>query len=342
MKKADEAGEAPRVLVVKLSSLGDLFCALPAVHCIKQGMGATVDWVTQPEYGELVRCFCDVEEVLLFPRRAYPTRAWRFYRRLRARVYDRIIDLQGLLKSACLVGRFARGRQRLGPAYSREGARWFYTETAEGDVSAHAVEQALDVVRHMGLDVAEVRFPVVFPKPELSSAGPRVAFVPCSRWRSKDWPPQQFAQLGRVLQEQAGAVIYLVGGNADRATCRRIAEALTGETVNLCGTTRLPETGGYLAEMDLVVSVDSGPMHMAAAQGVPVLALFGTTDPRRTGPYGNGHHVLLSEAAWQADNLARKYKKEKDNAPWHITTEKVVEAALEMLASRKRSGEGSQ
>ena len=104
-----------------MSSLGDLFHALPAVHNLKAGLGAEVDWVVQPEYAALARCFTDVSRVIVFPRRAFFSGLFPFLRALRAERYDRIVDLQGLFKSA-LVARLARGGTRIGPSFHRESA----------------------------------------------------------------------------------------------------------------------------------------------------------------------------------------------------------------------------
>ena len=283
-----------RVLVVKLSSLGDLFHALPSVHLLKKQLNAEVDWVTQPEYAGLVGCFTDVRRVITFPRRRLISGLPEYLRAVRREQYDYIVDFQGLLKSA-LAARCARGGRRIGPSYQREGACVFYHDTAgPRNKNRHAVDEALDVVRFLDLPVNETVFPVSFPPYALKGAGPRVAFIPCSRWPTKNAPPALFAGVGRLLLQQGVQTIYLAGSPADSAVCRFMEEELKDErVVNVCGRTSLPELGGLLSRMDLVLTVDSGPMHLAAAAGVRVAAFFGATDPGRTGPYGN-HHLLIT------------------------------------------------
>lgn len=283
-----------RILVVKLSSLGDLFHALPAVHVLKQELGVSVDWVTQTNYVDLVRCFTDVDRVIGFPRRGFLGQAGPFLRALRRDHYSHVIDLQGLLKSA-FVSRLARADLRIGPSFAREGSRWFYTVVAgEADKERHAVEEALDVVRYLGLREHQPAFPVRFPRKALDEPRPRVALIPRSRWATKNWPAENFVAVARGLQDKAGATVFLVGGPDDTDVCGEIEARLAGRVVNACGRTSLVELGSLLQEMDLVVSVDSGPMHMAAAVGRPVLAVFGATDPKRTGPYGPAHRVILA------------------------------------------------
>jgi lipopolysaccharide heptosyltransferase I len=291
--------ERPRLLIIKLSSFGDIFHALPAVHNLKTALGADVDWLTQPEYAALVRCFPEVETVLTFPRQ----RPWAglpaFVRGLRARRYDLVVDLQGLLKSA-VAARLAHAGRRLGPSFQREGARWFYDAVVgPRDKDRHAVEECLDGVRYLGLPVAPVEFPVRFPAVANPWPGPRVAIVPVSRRWNKNWPESHFLALAASLRRELDAALYVMGGPAERPVCERLIAglgALAGDRVmNLAGRTDLVQMGSWMGGMDVVVANDSGPIHMAAALGIPVVTMFGPTDPRRTGPYGSMHRVLTSD-----------------------------------------------
>lgn len=286
-----------RVLIVKLSSLGDIFHALPTVRALKAGLDADIDWVTQPEYVDLVRCFTDVSRVIPFPRRGWIRGVWPFLKAVRGCRYDLVVDLQGLLKSA-LVSKLASSRKVIGPSFHREGSHLLYDQVAGPcDRNRHAVEEALDVVRLLGLVVPQVEFPVVFPEVEIVSPRPRVAVIPVSRWGSKNWPVEHYAEVTRLLMQRDSASIYLMGGGGDRDICATLQHALEkGQTcsrvINLAGRTSLVEMGSWLKGMDVVLANDSGPIHMAAAVNIPVVAMFGPTDPVRTGPYGKGHRVM--------------------------------------------------
>ena len=326
-----------RILVVKLSSLGDLFHALPAVHRLKTELGATVDWVTQNEYAELVECFTDVDRVIRFPRRGFGAGWKSFWRDLRQENYAGVVDLQGLLKSAG-VAWLARSGYRLGPSFHREGASCFYAEVAgPANRNRHAVEECLDTVRWLGLEAAPVEFPVRFPQVPVGTDRPRVALVPVSRWPSKNWPLAEYGRLARQLQDRLGAAIYLMGGpgSEETAACGTIAAQLApGRVMNLAGRTRLVEMGGWLQAMDLVIGNDSGPMHMAAAAGTPVLALFGPTDPVRSGPYGAGHRVLQPPEG-VCRGCRQKICRRNDGACLAaVTVERVMEAAESMLKAK--------
>ena len=324
----------PKALVVKLSSLGDVFHALPAVQQLHDGLGLDIHWVTQPEYGALVACFDPVSRVLPFPRRRFFRELPGWLRVLRAEPYEYVFDFQGLIKSA-LTGRLARAGRRVGPSFHREGA-WLAYDAVAGrrDRRRHAVDEALDFVRHFDLPVQPPAWKLNFPAAGQPGPSPRVGYLPCSRWVTKNWPPAHFAKLLPALHAQCGGSAWLFGSPADRAVCDALAQAAPEAAVfNRCGATSLVELGGELAGLDLLITVDSGPMHMAAALGVPVLALFGATDPGRTGPYGAGHRVLQHGGLdCQPCGSRRCLRTEQDNACLQeLAPERVLEAALQML-----------
>ncbi len=323
-----------KILVIKLSSLGDLFCALPVVHNLKVALNAQIDWVTQDEYVELVKCFTPVDRVIPFHRKAFFSGLLAFIQDLRTFEYDYIVDLQGLLKSA-VVARLARGKWRIGPSFSREGACLFYdAEAGKRNKNRHAVEESLDVVRFLKREVIEPEFPTKFPAVKLEGKRPRVAILPGSRWQTKTWPTGRFAQVAKRLADEKNASIFLLGGSADIEICKQIHGAIGGNTVNMAGKTSLPEMGGILKQMDLVISNDSGPAHMAAAARTPVLVMFGPTDPARTGPYGVGHRVIKTMLPCQPC-FSRACRYDSVKCMDELTVDTVCAAALDMLKSRK-------
>jgi len=152
-----------RILIVKTSSLGDLFHALPTVRSLKTQTGAHIDWVVSNQYTGLVDCFSDVDRAIPFYRKSFFSTFKSFLHDLRLHEYDYIIDLQGLFKSA-LVTRLARGRRRIGPSFYREGAELFYGEVAgRRDKNRHAVEECMDVIDHLGLERCPMEFPMHDP-----------------------------------------------------------------------------------------------------------------------------------------------------------------------------------
>ncbi len=316
-----------RLLVVKLSSLGDVLHALPVVHRLADGLGAEVDWVTQPEYVPLVRCVERVDRVIPFPRRRFLSGLGAFRRAVRDRDYGLVLDLQGLLKSA-VAARLARGERVVGVARRREGAGWLVSDAPPARPGPrHAVDRLLDVAEHLGL----ARTPVEFRMRALrAEAGPgrHVGMVPFSRWAAKNWPATNFAEAARAIRARSGAAVHLFGGPSDAEGCAGIAAAAGEGVENRAGRTGLPELAGWLAAMDAVLSVDSGPMHLAAAMGTPVVALFGPTDPRLTGPYGPGH-VVITPPGHAPDH---RYKGDDDTLIRGIAVESAVQGVLGLLS----------
>lgn len=326
-----------KALVVKLSSLGDLFHALPAVQQLQRELNCTMDWLTQPEYRELVSTFGPVDRVLTYPRRRVIRSLPGWVQALRAESYDYVFDFQGLLKSAVL-SRMARGTRRVGPSYQREGARFFYDEVADSaDRTRHAVDQALDIVQHMKIPLAEVTFDVAFPSFPLKGARPRIGYVPCSRWPTKNWRNDHFGTVLSTLNDQVGGTAYLLGDAGDKPICERIAKAAPHTSIqDFCGRTSLVELGGLISALDLLITVDSGPMHMAAALGVPTIALFGPTNPICTGPYGANHRIIQLSGLDCVPCLSHTCQRpNRDHACMdRLAPAQVIQAALEQLAGQ--------
>lgn len=321
-----------KILVIKLSSLGDLFHALPAVHNLKVGLDAEIHWVTTDSYVDLVGCFSDVDKVISFPRKSFFRDMGSFFSDLRSDEYDLVIDLQGLLKSA-IVTSCARGKRKVGPSYHREGARMFYGSVfGARNKNRHSIEENLDIVDHLKLTRIAPEFPIVVPEVSISEKHPRIAVVPASRWRTKNWPEECFVDVMNRLGKAKDTSFFLLGGPDEKAVCARIATEVDGVVVNMAGKSSLSETCSLLKEMDLVICNDSGPMHMAAAVGTPVLAVFGPTDHERTGPYGEANRVITARIDCRPC-FSRTCKKPGVPCLEGVTPERVAEAAMDMLNS---------
>lgn len=291
-----------RILAVKLSSLGDVLHALPAVAGFASVPGNEVEWAVQPQFAPLVERFSCVSRVWRVPRPS-ETRAWLgALAALRKERFDLVVDFQGLLKSA-VVARAPRASRVLGPSFAREGSRFFYDELAArpGGPRRHAVDECFDALRHEGVPVpAEPSFPLDLPPvdpdalaPALRGlSGPRVAVAPFSRWESKNWPAARFAEAIRLLVERRGARVYVAGGPGDAAASASIIESAGVPAANLCGRLSVAESASLFSRCAALLTNDSGPMHLAAAVGTRCVALFGPTSPDRTGPWGPRHRIL--------------------------------------------------
>ncbi len=284
----------PRILIVKLSSLGDILHVLPTVHALREQLGATIDWAVQPEYVPLVRCFPDVERIIPVPRHGLMGSFRKTWADIRACDYDLVVDLHGLFKSAW-VTRAARAKRRIGPSYARELSGLAYGERAgRRNRTRHAAEQAMDVLDYLGLKrPATPEVALRHPDATLPAAPLRIGFSPVSRWPTKNWPAAHFGQLAQRLARELGAKVFVLGTQADWAVGEAICKMEPANAANLCGRYSIPELFSVLKQCDLLIANDTGPVHMAAVQGKPSLVLFGPTRPDWTGPYGKGHHILM-------------------------------------------------
>lgn len=299
-----------KILIIKPSSLGDVVQALPVLRLLRRRWpDARIDWWLVEGLFPLLEDDPDLDERIPFARAGWNSagglRRWRdTLARIRDVRYDLVIDLQGLLRSGILTW-LASGAQTIGLDLRREGARLFYDFAVPRPADRpHAVDWYLDVVRCLGLDVRDLpeSLPVrpnVRQRVMRAMAGnePRlVAFIPGARWDNKRWPAAHFAALATELDPLGGNLRFgLFGGKDDRNLAKEITAGSKASFVDLTGRTSLSEMVEWLRASELVVTNDTGPMHIAAALGKPVIGLFGPTDPAQTGPYGGRAENLRIE-----------------------------------------------
>ena len=272
-----------RILIIKPSSLGDVVHALPAVNLIRRRFPeARISWLIRDSLVSLLKNCPVIDERIKFRRHDYtrfPSLLWR----LRRERFDVVVDLQGLFRSGVMAGA-TRAPRRIGLADAREGARWFYNEVVPVP-RAHAVDRYLLAAKHLGCETAPLEFPLGIPAH--ASAERLIAVNPSSRWKTKLWGDDKFVELVRQLPSNR---VVLTGSVADRLRCDFIAQGRR----NVAGGTDLFELAELYSRCAVVITNDSGPMHIAAAVGTPVIAIFGPTDPVLSGPYGKQHVVLRS------------------------------------------------
>jgi heptosyltransferase-1 len=336
-----------RILILKPSSLGDVVHALPVLRLLKQHRPeAEIYWWLEASLVPLLEDDPDLTEIIPFERRRWATprhwpEAWRSLRRLRHLSFDWVIDLQSLARSGA-VAWLTNGAFTIGLDDAREGARGFYdVAIARPSPQTHAVDWYLQVLPALGVPVHR-QFTWLPERPQVSArvleqwngaGAPWVALQPGARWDNKRWPVEHFARLVREPSAAlAEARFIILGGRADQSLGQAIAAANPDRCLDLTGKTSLPETIEWLRRCSALITNDTGPMHLAAALGTPVLALFGPTDPRRTGPYGSGHRVLrqpLPCAPCMKDSCANAQPLECLRA---IPPARVADAVAELLS----------
>jgi heptosyltransferase I len=321
---------ALKILILKPSSLGDIIQALPVLRLLKLHFrDAEIYWWVDPRFVSLLEGDPDLTGTVLFQRKRWTSpihwpEMFRSIRWMRAQHFDWVIDLQGLLRSGIFAW-LARGKLLVGLDNHREGGREgvsglydLAVRDSNGGRGAnrHAVERYLSILPALGVPnhtnfqwlperpavaaTVKSKWPMMAPaqagqgEVRGSVARPRwVAIQPCARWPTKCWPAQNFAELVRLFaQNESDARFVVMGGAGDRPAGEIITRAAPERVLNLCGETTLPEMVEWLRLCRLMITNDTGPMHAAAALGLPVVALFGPTDPQNTGPYGQLENVM--------------------------------------------------
>lgn len=306
--------ELKNILIVRLGAMGDIIHALPGAASLKHSFpAARITWVVEPQWVSLLEGNGFVDRIVIFRRREPGT--WGATRReLRAERYDLAVDFQGLIKSA-LVAHMARP-ERLAGYGSRNIREWpaglFYSARVESGAS-HVVDQALDLAAGAGANHLIRAFPLPAGRPEGNLPnGPFALASPLAGWVSKQWPLEYWEQLATLLHDKLGLPLVL---NGAPGTVPRIAGALLHESsvAGLIDATR---------RAAVVIGVDSGPVHLAAALNKPGVAIFGPTDPARNGPYGGDFQVFRMPGA----HTTHRRGAEIDDSMRAITPEQVFAA----------------
>ena len=312
--------EPKRVCLIKPSSLGDVVHALPVLSSLRERWPrAHLAWVVNRGLRGLLDNNPDLDEVIPFDRSKVRLNVGgiasisRFLLDLGRRRFDLAVDLQGLLRSG-VMARATGARVRVGLADSREGSRHFYTDRVDPPgPESHAVDRLLAVAEALGADISRPRFRVAIGPDDAAWSRsaleglprPLVAINVGARWLTKRWPPDRFAAVARRAVEERGAGLVLVGAPEDRPLVEALKVALGPiEALDLCGRTTLPQLASVASEVDVFLSNDTGPLHLAAATGSKVVGIYTCTSPSRTGPYGP-NALAVQSCVWCSPSFVK-------------------------------------
>ena len=270
-------------MIIKPSSLGDIVHTLPAVAAIREAHPkAEITWVINPEWATLLRGNPDVDHVHIFPRGEFnglnaPRTLWPWLKKTRSLRPDVALDFQGLLRSA-LIGRLSGAREFWGMSDGREGSRLLYHRVAKVNRRAHAVERYLKLAEAFGAPIKEpIRSPMPTGDalPRFDPYPPFIVLHPFARGARKSLSNDVIDDFCRAL---APTRVVLVG-----KTNRRLNPP--DNCVNLANQTTLLQLIWLIRSALFTISVDSGPMHIAAAISPRLVSIHTWSDPRRVGPY---------------------------------------------------------
>jgi heptosyltransferase I len=302
-----------RILLIKLSALGDVIQTLPTLEALRAAYpAAEISWLVEEAAAPVLACHPALDNLLVSRRKNWLTTwrhtperhiAWQEFRYLvhllRRAPYDMVIDLQGLAKSAIWTF-LSRSPRKIGFDRTREYSYLALSERLPPyDPDEHAVRRYLRLAQYVGAAKERVRFRLALPPGAgnlkylwQERTGPLIVMHPGTRWPTKLWPAESFAALADSLIRKRQARVVFTGSPADRSLISRICSVMTSAADDLSGRTDIKDLARLFYQADAAVTTDTGPMHLAAAVGTPVAALFGPTAPWRTGPFGSQHRVL--------------------------------------------------
>ena len=347
---------AKRFLIIRLSSIGDIVHALPAAVALGEAFpGAQIDWVVESRHAALL-------EGNPFLRRVIPldTLRWRrnLVRRktfaairssiaaLRAEDYDAAIDFQGLYKSA-FIARLSRARERVGFTETRlrePAAAAFYTAQVAPRERNHVIELNLALVEYLGVprsDCARWRFPLPVSTADENCVSRQIAELggrdfmivnPGGGWRSKRWAPEDYAAVIRRMAEEFLGEFLLTGSPDEEPMIEEIRHASGTPRARYFPST-ITQFIALARRANLFVGSDSGPLHLTAAVGTPIVGIYGPTDPARNGPFSP-----LDITLWNGGPIDYTRRNKSAGYISGISVDSVVNAIRKRLARTHERG----
>ena len=287
-------------LIVRLGSLGDVIHGIPVAAALRNEFtNGRIDWMVDPRYVELLDLVKGIDRRIPVDLRAIKHGAGRVrfrqtLRELRETDYDAVIDLQGLLKSAMLA-RSVRGHRTIGfpRKHLREPlARLFYTDAPDPGEATHIIYKNLALLAPLKVIDRRLRFPIEIPRtPTIDQVQVRfgpdgyVIVNPGAAWPNKQWPPERFGAVAAAVLRDFGWRSLVLWGPGEQEIAHRVVAESAG-AAELSPPTTITDLVGIARHARMMISGDTGPLHIAAAVSTPIVALFGPTRPERNGPWG--------------------------------------------------------
>jgi lipopolysaccharide heptosyltransferase I len=343
-----------RILIVRMSALGDIVHALPVLAALRDRYpAAEIDWLVDRKYAGVLDLVEGLDRRIL----GRPG-LLQAIGSMRERAYDVAIDLQGLLKSAAMA-RLSGAERVIGfesGALRERGAAWFYTEFSRVPRGVHIIHKNLSVLSKLGVEASRVRFPFVIPRSDVAThvsadaatrgSGGFGLLNPGAAWPNKRWPAARFGQLAQCLRERYQLPLYVLWGHGELSLAQMVESHSAGAAVT-APETSLGDLLALCSRAALMISGDTGPLHFAAAMSTPIVGIYGPTWPERNGPW-SPDDVVVSRAAQCECHHKRRCLRDGAGAPGDsrmcisdITVDEIVEAVDRRLARARERVVGS-
>jgi 3-deoxy-D-manno-octulosonic-acid transferase/heptosyltransferase-1 len=308
------------ILIVKLSAIGDVIHTLPALNSIRNHYPqAHITWLVEEAASELLIGHPALDRILISRRKAWisefrllktaqPLREIRsFLTALRDTRYDLLFDFQALLKSGILIALIKAERKvgfNAGMEHMEQSHLFLNERVPPVSMEHHALTRSLMMLEGIGIptDKIEYRLSIdlktrlhaeqMLKRNGFTPGNQLIVINPGAKWETKLWHPERFAQLADILARRNAGTVVFTGSSEDSLLIRGIRSGMKEKAIDLSGKTTLKSLAAIYEQSKFIISTDTGPMHLAVALGVPVIALFGPTAPWRTGPFGDEHQIV--------------------------------------------------
>jgi heptosyltransferase I len=330
-----------RILLVRLGALGDIVHTIPAAAALRRALpAARIDWVVDARHAAFVSLLTAVDRVV--PLDGRTARGWvRVVRTLRRERYDAALDFQGLMKSAALAR--ASGARRVAGFSMRDlrekSARPFYSEVERDGGPEHVILKNLRLLRTIGVTSDRFEFPlrdVASPARDevrRDAGGRGIALInPGAAWPNKRWPAARYGEVAAFVRHACELQPYVVWGPGEEPVAREVVRTSSG-AARLAPPSTPSDLLALARDAALMVSGDTGPLHIAGAAGTPLVAVFGPTDPGRNGPWASDDLVVSRHAA-----CGCHYRRRCRRATWcllDVPVREVTAAVQRRLAARR-------
>ena len=314
LKTPLDLGPKPKILIVRLSAIGDCILTMPMVNMLKKAWPTSqIHWIVDCGVSQLLENYSPIDRVIRLQKGFLlrPKEMLGLRRQLRDEQYDLVIDAQGLFKSGMLSWLTGCPRRHgFDRCHAREGASLFYSQRRH-PLSEHIAQRHLELLEMCDIPMAiddgvepsycdygwqddllessKIQFEIRSLDLEPNRF---IAINPGAGWESKRWPIDRYAELADQIFSASGLRSLVVWGNARELELARTLVALSPKAAVLAPETDLLSLSQWLHRARLFIGSDTGPMHMAAATGTTCLALYGTTLAQRSGPYGPNHQSI--------------------------------------------------
>lgn len=315
-------GEQMKILIVKMSAIGDVIHTLPALNAVRKKFPkACITWLVEEDAADIVLGHQALDRVIVSKRKKWIKKLFSgeyyhsfrqirlFINQLRDTHYDMIIDFQNLFKSGVMV-MLARGSQKIGfdkgMEHSENSHVFYNKKIAPVSMEIHALKRGLILLESLGIYCKKIEYHLPLTQKDrldidkvLKLKGIKkeksiICINPQATWPTKLWKPEKFAALSDRLNKEFNAQIVFTGADADKDEINTIISMMKTSAINLAGLTTLKMLAALYEKTACLVTTDTGPMHLAAAMGTKIAAIFGPTAPWRTGPYGSSNFIIRS------------------------------------------------